>query len=242
MMIDLSASADPEVLLAAKALARVDVAARTAGLDYLVVGATARTILSLGLVGRSPERATRDVDIAVEICTWDDFERLVGELDRHGDSVHSFLVEGVEVDVLPYGGIEREDRTILWPDDVRMNVRGLSEAVASAETVVLPGGLTVRVPSVPALALLKLLTPYLDLLYEEKLELLGRHHYDPALAGAWLLGSQIPGLLDDEGKNALLRIVEDEDVLARLANDARAPRAPELVRALGAGVRDAARS
>lgn len=241
-MIDLSASADPEVLLAAKALARVDVAARTAGLDYLVVGATARTILSLGLVGRSPERATRDVDIAVEICTWDDFERLVGELDRHGDSVHSFLVEGVEVDVLPYGGIEREDRTILWPDDVRMNVRGLSEAVASAETVVLPGGLTVRVPSVPALALLKLLTPYLDLLYEEKLELLGRHHYDPALAGAWLLGSQIPGLLDDEGKNALLRIVEDEDVLARLANDARAPRAPELVRALGAGVRDAARS
>ncbi|NBH07388.1 hypothetical protein [Amycolatopsis sp. SID8362] len=238
----MSASADPEVLLAAKALARVDVAARTAGLDYLVVGATARTILSLGLVGRSPERATRDVDIAVEICTWDDFERLVGELDRHGDSVHSFLVEGVEVDVLPYGGIEREDRTILWPDDVRMNVRGLSEAVASAETVVLPGGLTVRVPSVPALALLKLLTPYLDLLYEEKLELLGRHHYDPALAGAWLLGSQIPGLLDDEGKNALLRIVEDEDVLARLANDARAPRAPELVRALGAGVRDAARS
>ncbi|WP_290053311.1 nucleotidyl transferase AbiEii/AbiGii toxin family protein [Amycolatopsis solani] len=266
-MIDLSASADPEILLAARTLTQVDAAARTAGLDYLVVGATARTILSLGLVGRLPERATRDVDIAVKVCSWGDFQRLVGELDRQGGSVHSFLIEGVEVDVLPYGGIEREDRTILWPDDHRMNVRGLSEAVASAETVLLPGGLTVRVPSVPALALLKLLTwwdrhvttsrdaidlatmiswystgPYLDRLYEEELALLGRYHYDPALAGAWLLGSQIPVLLDEDGKNALLRIVEDDDALARLATDARTVRAPELMRALGAGIRDAARS
>jgi predicted nucleotidyltransferase len=266
-MIDLSASPDPEILLAARALKPLDGMARAAGVDYLVVGATARTILSLGLVGRPPERATRDVDIAVEVCTWGDFERLVGKLERRGRGVHSFLVEGVEVDVLPYGGIEREDRTILWPDDHRMNVRGLREAVASAETVLLPGGLTVRVPAVPALALLKLLTwwerrvlttrdaidlatmiswyssgPYLDLLYEDQPDLLGRYRFDPALAGAWLLGSQLPGLLDEAGKRVLLRIAEDEDALGRLANDAQTPRARELMRAMGTGIRDAAGS
>jgi predicted nucleotidyltransferase len=266
-MIDLSASANPEILLATRALTRVDAVARAAGVDYLVVGATARTILSLGLIGRPPERATRDVDIAAEVGTWADFERLVGKLEKRGRSEHSFLVEGIEVDVVPYGGIEREDRTILWPDDHRMSVRGLSEAVASAETVLLPGGLTVQVPAVPALALLKLLTWWerralttrdaidlatmiswyssgtcLDLLYEEQLDLLGRYEFDPALAGAWLLGSQLPALLDQDGVRVLLRIAEDGDVLGRLANDARAPRAPELMHAMGAGIRDAARS
>ncbi|WP_410624716.1 hypothetical protein [Amycolatopsis sp. cmx-8-4] len=49
-MIDLSASADPEILLATRALTQVDAAAQAAGVDYLVVGATARTILSLGLI------------------------------------------------------------------------------------------------------------------------------------------------------------------------------------------------
>lgn len=266
-MIDLSASADPEILLATRALTQVDAAAQAAGVDYLVVGATARTILSLGLIGRSPERATRDVDIAAEVSSWADFRRLAGQLEKHGRGEHSFLVEGIEVDVLPYGGIEQADRTILWPDDHRMNVRGMREAVASAESVLLPGGLTVRVPAVPALALLKLLTwwdrrvlttrdaidlatmiswyssgTYFDLLYDEYVDLLGRFGFDHELAGAWLLGSQLPGLLDDEGVQVLLRIVEDDDVLGRLANDARAVRAPELMRAMGAGIRDAAGS
>jgi predicted nucleotidyltransferase len=118
-------------------------------------------------------------------------------------------------------------------DDHRMNVRGMREAVASAETVLLPGGLTVRVPAVPALALLKLLTwqerraitprdaidlatmiswystgTYLDLLYDQELDVLARHEYGPALAGAWLLGSRMPGLLDEAGKDALLPIAE----------------------------------
>ena len=129
-----------------------------------------------------------------------------------------------------------------------MNVRGLSEAVDFAETVLLPGGLATRVPSIPALALLKLLTwwdrrarttrdaidlatmidwyssgTYVDHLYDEEMEVLARHDFDPALAGAWLLGSHMPGLLDNAGMGALLRIVEDDDALARLANDTGPP-------------------
>lgn len=259
-MIDLRDSTEPDVLLAARVLAHVDTAARDAGLEYLLVGATARTILSIGLVGSPPERATRDVDIAAAMGSWADFERLTGKLEKHGRSVHSFLIEGVEVDVLPYGDIEGEDRTILWPDDHRMNVLGLREAVASAETVLLPGGLVIRVPSIPALALLKLLTwwdrradttrdavdlatmigwysseKYLGRLYENELDVLARYDFDPAQAGAWLLGSHMAAMLDDSGVAALLHIAEDDDVLARLARDARLPRW-DLMRAMGEGI------
>ncbi|MGW7536678.1 nucleotidyl transferase AbiEii/AbiGii toxin family protein [Amycolatopsis sp. NPDC054798] len=262
-MIDLSASTEPDLLLAAKVLRRVEVVARAVKIDYLVVGATARTILSVGLTGKPPDRATRDIDIAAAMGTWDDFARFAGQLQRHGNSVHSFLVEGIEVDVVPYGGIEEEGRTILWPDDHRMNVRGLSEAVASAEQVILPGGLVVKVPAVPALALLKLLTwwdrrsvttrdavdlgtmidcyssgPYWERLYDDELEVLERHDFDPALAGAWLLGSHMSGLLDAEGVAVLRGIVDDEDVLARLTGDVRLTRGPELVSSLAAGIRE----
>lgn len=263
-MIDLSGSTEPDLRLAARVLTRVDAVARAAGVEYLVVGATARTILSIGLVGGPPERATQDIDIAAAMGTWDDFEHFVGRLERHGRSAHSFLVEGVEVDVLPYGGIEDEDRTVLWPDDHRMNVRGLREAVASAESVLLPGGVVIKVPAVPALALLKLLTwwdrrattardaidlgtmigwyssgPYWDRLYDEELEVLERHGFDPALAGAWLLGSHMPGLLDPEGIAVLLGIVGDVDALGRLGADVRLSRGPELVGALAEGIKDA---
>jgi predicted nucleotidyltransferase len=149
-----------------------------------------------------------------------------------------------------------------------MNVRGLSEAVESAETVLLPGNLTTRVPSIPVLALLKLLTwwdrrastrrgaidlatmidwyssgTYIDRLYDEEMDVLVRHDFDPAPAGAWLLGSHTPGLLDPAGVAAVLRIVEDDDALAQLANDTGvpAPRGQALVRAMGAGIRDTAR-
>ncbi|GAB2766151.1 nucleotidyl transferase AbiEii/AbiGii toxin family protein [Amycolatopsis magusensis] len=265
-MIDLRDSTEPDLLLAARVLTRVDAAAREAGVDYLVVGATARTIPSIGLVGGPPERATRDIDIAAAVGSWADFERLAAKLERRGRHVHAFLVEGVEVDVVPHGGIEGEDRTILWPDDHRMNVRGLSEAVEAAETVLLPGGLEIRVPAIPALALLKLLTwwerradttrdaidlatmigwystgEYFDRLYDDEVAVLVRHDFDPAPAGAWLLGSQLPGLLDAEGVAALLRIVEDEDALGRLARDMRVLRGLVLARALGAGVRETAR-
>jgi len=266
--IDLRDSTEPELILAAQVLAHIDAVAREAGVDYLVVGATARTILSIGLVGRPPERATRDIDIAAAVGSWADFKRLADKLEKRGRNAHSFLVEGVEVDVVPFGGIEGEDRTILWPDDHRMNVRGLSEAVESAETVLLPGNLTTRVPSIPALALLKLLTwwdrrastrrdaidlatmidwyssgTYFDRLYDEEMDVLVRHDFDPAPAGAWLLGSHMPGLLDPAGIAAVLRIVEDDDALAQLANDTGvpAPRGQALVRAMSAGIRDMAR-
>jgi predicted nucleotidyltransferase len=44
-------------------------------------------------------------------------------------SVHTFLVSGITVDIVPFGGIEREDRTVVWPDGSVMNTLGFAEAL-----------------------------------------------------------------------------------------------------------------
>ncbi|WP_051771706.1 nucleotidyl transferase AbiEii/AbiGii toxin family protein [Saccharothrix sp. NRRL B-16314] len=241
MTIDLRNSTDYEVLRAAKVLARLAEVAREVQVDFLVVGATARTIISIGLLGTPPERQTKDIDIATEVDSWDEFERLARLLDER-KGVHKFVVAGAEVDVVPYGGVERVDRTILWPGDHKMNVLGLREAVDSAETALLPDGVSVRVPSIPALALLKLFAwqdrhyddtrdavdlvtitkwysseRYLDRLYTEWLDVLERFGYDPPLAGAWLLGGHMSDLLDDEAVAVLLDVVGNGDLMGRLA-------------------------
>jgi hypothetical protein len=56
-MIDLSASTNPELILAARILAELGVAARELDIDFLVIGATERNIMSIGLSDRSPDRA-----------------------------------------------------------------------------------------------------------------------------------------------------------------------------------------
>lgn len=264
MTIDLRASTDYEVLRAAKVLARIDEAAREARVDYLVVGATARSLISIGLLGTSPQRQTNDIDIAAEVDSWDEFNSLVGQLEKHGPSVHKFIVEGTEVDVVPYGGIERTDRTIMWPDDHVMNVLGFREAVESAETVLLPGGISVKVPSIPALVLLKLFAwrdrhrddtrdaldlatiiawyssgKYFDQLYGDDIDALEKFEFDPPPAGAWLLGSHMPDLLDDKGVAELLRVLDDQELIGRLVNAMGGSRPELLVRAMNQGVRDA---
>ncbi|MFC6089562.1 nucleotidyl transferase AbiEii/AbiGii toxin family protein [Saccharothrix lopnurensis] len=264
MTIDLRASTDCEVLRAAKVLARIDEAAREARVHYLVVGATARSLISFDLLGGSPQRQTRDIDIAAEVGSWDEFGSLVRKLDRCGNSAHKFIVEGTEVDVVPYGGIEQEDRTITWPDDHAMNVLGFREAVGTAQTVLLPDGVTVRIPSIPALALLKIFAwrdrhrddtrdaldlatmiewyssgKYEDRLYGEDYDAFEKFDYDLSPAGAWLLGSHIPVLLDGKGITELLRILDDPELMGRLAKDMGSPRSELVLQAMGRGVRDA---
>jgi hypothetical protein len=76
-------------------------------------------------------------------------------------ATHAFTVQvlgaTVDVDVVPYGGVEGPDRSVVFPDHHKLNVLGTREAFDAAQTVRLPGGLDVRVPTVPGLAVLKIL-------------------------------------------------------------------------------------
>ncbi len=158
---------DPVTL---EVLRQFDRVARELALDYFVVGAMARDILLTGVFGLSAGRATRDVDLAVAVEGWLQFEaikvRLVGTGAFVSDErvaqrlYHRVASErrGYPLDLIPFGGVELPGNEIAWPPDrsVVMNVAGYGEALASAVPVEVEPGFAVRVASLPGLAILKL--------------------------------------------------------------------------------------
>jgi predicted nucleotidyltransferase len=158
---------DPVTL---EVLRQVDRVARELVLDYFVVGAMARDILLNGVFGLYAGRATRDVDLAVAVDWWPQFEAIKARLVGTGAFVsdetaaqrlyHRAASEGggYPLDLIPFGGVEQPENEIAWPPDrsVVMNVAGYGEALASAVPVKVEPGFVVRVASLPGLAILKL--------------------------------------------------------------------------------------
>lgn len=240
--IDLSSSTDPRITVASDVLAELAVTAGRHGIPFMVIGATARDILSTALVGAPPARATADVDIAVAVPSWRSFDALAVELDRAGRRRHTFVVSGLRVDVVPFGGVETGERTIAWGDGTVMSTVGLREAYDTSITAALPHGTVVRVPSVAGLTSLKLTAwsdrrletrrdavdlqsiigwcasgSLLDALYEDGIALLEAYDFDPDLAAAHRLGLDMAASLGSAAPRALALL--DDDNVARLVAD-----------------------
>jgi len=151
-------------------LTLVDRIAREQKLAYFVTGATARDIVLYNVFGVNTGRLTLDVDLAVALDSWSQFdmvkERLIGTgafTPDRGTMHRLFYRErlgqkGYPLDLLPFGGVEQRPNEIAWPPDLSivMNVAGHREALAAAQDVEVHPGLVVRVASLPALATLKL--------------------------------------------------------------------------------------
>lgn len=189
--------------------------------SLLLIGAAARDLLLVHAHAINPDRATEDTDLALAVASWDDYQRLRDALLSSGEFTtggppHCFWRGDQRLDLVPFGGVERSDRSIEWPTEGGevMNVAGLAEALATAVAVALPGGVSIDVASLPALALLKiwawkdrrysapgkdasdiwmLLRHYADAgnqgrLYGEEGEALTAYAFDVEQTGAWLLG------------------------------------------------------
>jgi predicted nucleotidyltransferase len=140
------------------------------GLDYFLVGATARDILLLHVFGIDPRRATRDVDLAIAIPDWKAFDNVKARLlTQSSNWSPSTSPQGLlyrehgaafatPVDLVPFGKLENPQNTIAWPPDmaVIMNVAGYAEALQSAAQVQIDDDLVIRVASLPGLAILKI--------------------------------------------------------------------------------------
>lgn len=140
------------------------------GINYMIVGATARDILLTHVHGIAQRRATHDIDLAVAAESWGQFERLKSALaTRDGFAASERMQQriyyggqekeqGYPLDFVPFGGVERATNEIAWPPDmaVIMNVAGYEEVLRSSESVELELGLIVRVASLAGIAVLKL--------------------------------------------------------------------------------------
>lgn len=140
------------------------------GVDYVLIGASARDIMLTHVFGREIRRATRDVDVAVAISDWHSFERIVSWLlaqrdgwSRSSSMQHRLLYHTgprrVPLDIVPFGGIEDPSLRIVWPPEgtTVMSVAGFAEALRAAVSVQVADDLVVPVASIPGLAVLKVL-------------------------------------------------------------------------------------
>lgn len=140
------------------------------GIDYLLVGATARDVLLTHVHGLASRRATYDVDFAVAVKNWDQFAALRTRLIARGafnatDKAQQRLYYqapdsnlAYQLDLVPFGGISKGTNTIAWPPDMKiiMNIAGYDDVRAAAELVTFAPDFDGKVVSLPGLAILKL--------------------------------------------------------------------------------------
>ena len=114
------------------------------GVDFLVVGATARDSVFVYGYGCTMERGTTDVDFGIHVASWAEFGALKDRLLAAGckadpHQIHKLSREDAEglrweIDIVPFGDIAGQDHVIKWPpeQDIVMNVLGFSEAFEHA--------------------------------------------------------------------------------------------------------------
>lgn len=213
-------------------------------IPYFVIGASARDILVEHVHGLETGRATRDIDFAVAISSWDDYDRLKAALTVTGEftlgtNAHRLMFgtdEGAyPLDLVPFDGVENEGE-IAWPPNGEsvMNVAGYGDAHASALEIEIAPGFQVRIVSLPAMVVLKILAwndrperdkhasdvflvlrsyyqaGQFDRLYDEALDLLAQADYDVDVAGAALLGSDVKRDIASEVRHQIRQVLASE--------------------------------
>jgi predicted nucleotidyltransferase len=133
-------------------------------IDFYLIGALARDTWYAELNKRS--RATKDVDFAVLIGSQKDYDAVKEYLAEHKNFItiknNSFVMkspDGVEVDILPFGGIEIDQEVQLTGTGLTsIKVNGFLEVYqAGTEEMKLATGHTFKIATLPAIVLLKLI-------------------------------------------------------------------------------------
>jgi predicted nucleotidyltransferase len=144
----------------------VSIVAASLGIPFFVIGATARDIVLDYGFGIQPGRATRDLDLGVQVADWEKFQALTKGLVATGEFATSPATQrffhknsSLPVDIVPFGGIAASRGAILWPPEhaVEMNILGFEEAYAHAWAVRLSTDLEIPFASPAGWALLKII-------------------------------------------------------------------------------------
>lgn len=132
--------------------------------DIMIVGALARDLLIEHIYDGDRQRATADVDFAMIAENWETHDHLTQQLmENHGYSLlippHKFISADkppIMVDILPFGGIERNRKVSLPPKhEFIVNMSGFKEAYENCIQVRLDDKVTIKIPSLAAYTTLK---------------------------------------------------------------------------------------
>lgn len=143
------------------ALKAVRDASAQENIPILLVGAIARILSFNQAFGVPVHRTTNDCDFAVQVASWNAFRALCDRLTQHAGITplthHRFRHQASQVliDLIPFGGVEKDGR-IQWPNDGKiMTIHGFDEAFEHAAELTLDKGLSLRVVTPALLVALK---------------------------------------------------------------------------------------
>jgi len=148
-----------------KLFSTISSASDQCGIEFVVIGATARDVILHYVYGIAIRRLTKDVDIAIIINEWGKFDKLKSALlatkSFSETRVQHRLIfhDTLPLDIVPFGEIARENH-IHWPPDdaVQMNISGHQETLDNAVLINISEGIDpVRFSSLPNLTALKIL-------------------------------------------------------------------------------------
>jgi predicted nucleotidyltransferase len=161
---DLSGKIDNQTV---EALAMVKRIADSLSIPFFVVGASARDFILKYCYGIEPPRMTRDIDLGVEVASWEQFNQLKEALIATGKfsptaEQQRLSFDSVLIDIVPFGAITDENRHISWPPEheIFMSLVGFKEAYEYSITVRLSSDpeLDIKLPTLPGLALMKIIS------------------------------------------------------------------------------------
>ena len=210
-------------------------------IPFVLVGANAR-LMAFDLKYNIPStRATKDWDMAIQV-DWESYKMLRYALTKGDQPLflgidqyeHRFMhANGVRFDIIPFGEVEQDNGTIVWPStEQNMTVLGFHDVIQSAQQLPIDDDLAIPVATAPGLVVLKIfafndrrkdddlrdlyfiLDNYdragnEDRIFEELSESLSSGEMDYESAKAFLLGKDVRRLISPKTHEVLMNILEE---------------------------------
>ncbi|MCJ7485672.1 MAG: nucleotidyl transferase AbiEii/AbiGii toxin family protein [Candidatus Aminicenantes bacterium] len=136
-------------------------------LNFFIIGATARDIVMEHFYKIKAPRMTNDIDIAVYVAKWEEYNALTDSLLAtgmflKGDQKQRYIFKDTFLDIIPFGDISGRKNKISWPPEYEtiLTTVGFMDTYKNSITFRLNSEpvLDVKVSTIPGLAILKLLS------------------------------------------------------------------------------------
>ena len=157
-MLDLTRTPD-DLLAPTQAVVKTALAAvpQLSPNDLMIVGARCRDILHGALGHTFVTTATLDLDLALALSSWDAYRSLARAFPKASDSGICYRINGLAVDLLPFGAVEDPDGVVEPPPRREtMSVWAFEEIYAAASQLRLIDDLAIQIPTVAGYAAAKL--------------------------------------------------------------------------------------
>lgn len=137
-LLDISGKISDPIVKAYEVIAKVTKQSDT---QFFIIGATARDIVFEHAYGIKAPRATMDIDLAVQVASWEEFQQLKDRLIATGNfratnmSHRLVYTDNFPLDIVPFGAIEEDGGIIRWPPEhsFEMSMTGFQDVYANTQ-------------------------------------------------------------------------------------------------------------